>query len=333
MLDIIMTHYKEPWEVGKKYFDMLDLQRGVNFDDIRVILINDGHEYRLPDEHFVNRPYKVEQYCIDHAGVSAARNEGIRKASAEWITFCDFDDMFASVYSLKAVFDALKAPTSHFFDVLWAEFISENNKTGELVLNKRDFNAVFNHAKYYRRQAILDLGLWFNEKLTFNEDSEFNSILYLALGNKRWGHITNELPIYIWVCQNQSVTHSPDAYWRGRIGNYWRNKNLLAAYQKYESAERYGGMFVRACYDAYHTLNIKEIPECYKEIKADFLKNYAPYYHQYRGFVDEELFNKIKEISWQDYSCEKTPEFEILRDVSFDDWMKQMEVEAGNGSM
>ena len=46
LLDIIVPHYKEPWEVGRPLFEMLALQRGVSFSDFRVILVNDGSVQR-----------------------------------------------------------------------------------------------------------------------------------------------------------------------------------------------------------------------------------------------------------------------------------------------
>lgn len=323
MLDIVMTHYREPWSVGEKFFSMLDLQRGVNFDEIRVILVNDGDD-ELPAEHFENRPYRVDRYKIAHAGVSAARNEGLRRATDTWITFCDFDDMFVSVYSLKAVMDALHADNADFYDVLWTEFISEETKHGYLELAPRPFNTVFNHGKYYRRSAIIEHDIWFNEKIEFNEDSEFNSILYLALTNKRYGQIKNIIPIYTWICQNQSVTHSPTAYWRGRIGNYWRNKSVLAAYKRYEELPRYAGMYTRVCWDTYYTLNTVAPHDCYNEIAEDFKKNIAPYAQKYIDMVnaDAELIEKIKNVSWQDYCAEKTDDFKLNESISFEDWMK-----------
>ena len=40
MLDIIMPHYDEPWETGKKFFYMLDMQRGVDFSQFKSSLAN-----------------------------------------------------------------------------------------------------------------------------------------------------------------------------------------------------------------------------------------------------------------------------------------------------
>ena len=52
-LDIIVAHYTEPWEAGEKFFSMMDLQRMVDWDQIGVILVNDGTENRLPCRYFM----------------------------------------------------------------------------------------------------------------------------------------------------------------------------------------------------------------------------------------------------------------------------------------
>ena len=40
MLDIIITHYKEPWEVCRAQFTMLDMQRHVDWKEIRETAAN-----------------------------------------------------------------------------------------------------------------------------------------------------------------------------------------------------------------------------------------------------------------------------------------------------
>ena len=174
-LDIIVPHYKEPWEVGQKFFAMLDLQRGVDFQkDFRVLLVHDGTE-PFPDDYFANRPYRVEQIVADHGGVSAARNVGIKAATADWVMFCDFDDIFTHVYSLRDYTSVL--PTDRY-DMMWSDFIAEDvNKNGVMGLHRRGQNVVFIHGKIYRRKFILANDLWFDTDLSFNEDSFYNGQL------------------------------------------------------------------------------------------------------------------------------------------------------------
>ena len=99
-LDIIMPHYKEPWDTVKKFFAMLELQRGIDFHSFRVLIVNDGKENAFPLNQFSSFPYEVLQISITHAGVSAARNAGLLASEAEWVMFCDCDDMFAHPYAL-----------------------------------------------------------------------------------------------------------------------------------------------------------------------------------------------------------------------------------------
>jgi glycosyltransferase involved in cell wall biosynthesis len=88
-LDLIITHYKSPFSLGKPFFDMVAMQRNINFDDVGVILVNDGEESRLPDELFKDYPYKVTNITVPHGGVSKARNTGIQASKADWVIICD----------------------------------------------------------------------------------------------------------------------------------------------------------------------------------------------------------------------------------------------------
>ena len=107
MLDIFITHYKEPWEVCRKQFVMLDMQRRVDWDEIRVTVINDGG-HRIPEEHLEGLSYRVQQLDIPHGGISAARNAGIMAAQEPWIMFCDCDDCFSNIYALEDIVNITK---------------------------------------------------------------------------------------------------------------------------------------------------------------------------------------------------------------------------------
>ena len=72
ILDLIVPHYKEPWSVGKPFFDMLACQRNVDFNSFRVILVHDGVD-TFPEAYFTAYPFKTVQCPIKHGGVSAAR--------------------------------------------------------------------------------------------------------------------------------------------------------------------------------------------------------------------------------------------------------------------
>ena len=46
-LQILVPQYKETDEVVKPLLDSIALQQGINFDDIGVVIVNDGTDVRL----------------------------------------------------------------------------------------------------------------------------------------------------------------------------------------------------------------------------------------------------------------------------------------------
>ena len=334
MLDIIMTHYDEPWETGKKFFYMLDMQRGVDFSQFKVILVNDGPEHRLPDKLFAHRPYQVEQICIEHGGVSAARNAGIDHSTAEWLCFCDFDDMFADVYALRNVLNVLPAEK---YDMLWAEFYAENKvKGGKLKLFPRGENLVFIHGKFYRRSFLNENNLRFDPALSFNEDSAFNSIANTIVDFHRTGKIETPAPIYIWTYRENSATTSPENRPKALIGLYERNKRVCEAFKQRLPYKRFCAMVARTVMDSYYALNVKDLPEELKAMKQDFIEFYWSHKEQYEA-VDLKSLREIKEISRKEYQRgidEESERRDIDRDreivdesVSVTKWLKSLDGE------
>ena len=332
-LDIIMPHYREPWETGKKFFSMLDMQRGVSFDDFRVILVNDGEECRLPDELFEGKKYKVAQHDIPHGGVSAARNAGLKLAEAEWVMFCDFDDMFCNIYALRDILNVI--PTADY-DMLWAEFISEDVlKSGEMVLHPRKENVVFIHGKLYRRQFLIDNDLWFDETLDYNEDSAYNAILNTVADFHRTGKILTTGPLYSWCYNPGSATTTPGNRGRALLGLWHRNKSVCEAYKKRMPYARYCAMVARTVWDAYHTLNVEaeELPEELEQIRREFREWFPAHRHLYED-VEPEWLERVKAISRAEHDRGDQEEDErwavgdvapLRTDVGIGEWLEEIE--------
>lgn len=296
MLDLIIPHYTEPWSVGKKMFDMLDIQRGMNFDQIRVIVVNDGEDHAIDQSCLQDRPYRAEQISIAHAGVSAARNAGLRYASAKWIMFCDFDDMFAHAYALRDILNALQEAGDEY-DMLWSDLYIENGKSEQWqLIKKTKEDAVFTHGKLFRRQALLDNDMWFNTDLTFNEDSEFNAIFHTKVNFKRTGHLITDTPPYIWCWRKDSTTNRDGAAVAAAWGHYKRNLSVCRAFEERMPLPRYCAMITRTVYDAYYTLNGTDLQPELLPMKQDF-KGWYLQHKQYFGKVGPKAVEAIDTIS------------------------------------
>lgn len=248
MLDIVITHYKEPFEVGEKLFRIIALQRCVDFTKIRVMVVNDGGQ-RIPDECFSGLPYPVEQIDIPHAGVSAARNAGIDHATGKWIMFCDFDDSFASIFALREIMNVLGTDD---YDMLWSRILAEDYVDGKQLLyyvpDKQRF--VFCHGKVYRVAFLREKNVRFDERLVFNEDSCFNAVIIARTPHTRIGEISSKMPIYSWVRRQNSVTNSGRED-EASYGHFRRNFIVTGEYEG-TGDPRYNGMVTRTVYDTYY---------------------------------------------------------------------------------
>lgn len=333
-LDIIVPHYNEPWDVLEKFFGILDLQRGVNFSDFRVIVVNDGAEYHLDDRHFSSRPYEVKQIEIEHGGVSAARNAGIDAAEAEWITFCDCDDMYTNIYSMRDLIEVLPAPG---FDMMWTPFIAEDrDPKGEIYMHLRDdMNFVFVHGKLWRRQFLIDNNIRFDTDIRFSEDSEFCAIADCFLELKRTGRIDTPQPSYAWLYRQGSVTTTPGRWVESRLNLFVRHKKVNEIFRQRMPYLRYCAQIGRTIADAYHTLNRETLCDELLEMKKEVRQLYLDHKKEFQR-IDSETMKEIMKIS----RCENVelehPENlrdignfrgHIIEEISIYQWLDNLEHE------
>lgn len=209
-LDIIVPHYKEPWETCKYLFDTIAVQRGIVFDGIRLIVVNDGKQEDSNlgvddlEEMQTLYPFKVDFYTKVHSGVSAARNYGLAKSKADYVMFCDADDGFLNNYGLHLVFSAMQEG----FDFLVSNFVEETfDKAGNPQIAPHNQDMTFMHGKVYRREFLLKHNLRFDEKMNIHEDGYFNMLTYSTVQHEgKMKTITT--PIYLWRWNDNSVVRS-----------------------------------------------------------------------------------------------------------------------------
>lgn len=199
-LDLIVPHYKEPWSTCKYLFDTIATQRGIPFENIRVIVVNDG-DCLLDESVFREYPYTVEYIAKEHGGISAARNCGLDHSDADYVMFCDIDDGFLSNYALHLILAAMQEG----FDYLVGNFIEETfDEDGNMTIAPHDKDLTFIHGKVYRRQFLVDHNLRFDPAMTIHEDGYFNNIVYAtAMNAGKIKYITT--PFYMWRWNDESV--------------------------------------------------------------------------------------------------------------------------------
>jgi glycosyltransferase involved in cell wall biosynthesis len=196
-LDIIVPHYKEPWETCKYLFDTIGTQRSVPLELVRVIVVNDGDStIEIPDY-----PYEIVYLVKEHEGVSAARNYGLDYSNADYVMFCDCDDGFVSNYGLHLIFSAMQEGT----DYIYSNFIEETfDEGGNPTITNHNVDFTFVHGKAYRREFLVKHNLRFNPDLTIHEDAYFNMVSYVTAKNDgTTKHV--DTPFYVWIWNKDSV--------------------------------------------------------------------------------------------------------------------------------
>lgn len=202
-LDIIVPHYKEPWETCKYLFDSIALQRGISLSNIHVIVVNDG-DCLIKETEFSKYPFSIDYIVKEHGGISDTRNHGLMLAKADYVMFCDIDDGFLNNYALHLIFSAMQEG----FDLCVTNFIEETfDEKGNARIVNHDQDLTFMHGKVYNREFLVKHNLVFQKEMTVHEDGYFNMMVYATAQHE--GKIKYiSTPLYIWQWNDNSVVRS-----------------------------------------------------------------------------------------------------------------------------
>ena len=227
---------------------MLSLQRAVDWSKVRITLVHDGTD-PFPEEYFEGMPFKVNQVTIPHGGIAKARNWCIDHSEAEWIKFCDFDDMFSGVYALQQMIDSLEKGQN--YDLLWFELIFDDHGK---VTTRTHRDPVFVHNKVFRRTFLQEHGIRFQEHLTWCEDSAFMAVIEMEINHQRIGKIVVGSPIYIYIVRDGSLCNRPEIRFKNLCSFFDRHCYVAEEFRKRGRYEEYCTMCARTMMDCYYTL-------------------------------------------------------------------------------
>lgn len=253
-LQILVPQYKETDSVLKPLLDSIEVQQSVDLkNDIGVIIVNDGSDVFLSDELLSSYTYKIEYYKEAHRGVSGTRNACLDHATADYVMFCDADDMFSNVCGLYIVMREINGTG---FDSLVSVFIEESRdpvSKAPLYIN-HDMDSTFVHGKVHRRQFLKDNNIRWNDALTIHEDSYFNCLCQKLARDLKYC----PLPFYLWKWRDDSVCRHDPKYILKTYNNMLDSNTALVNQflnrRITEHAQYFATMMI---YDAYYTMNKK----------------------------------------------------------------------------
>ena len=251
-LQILIPQYKETDEIIKPLLDSIAIQQNVDLkNEVGVIIANDGSDVHLSDEFLDGYPFDIQYILAPHQGVSATRNVCLDHATADYVMFCDADDMFMNVCGLWVIFREIQ---NGGFDSMVSVFVEESRipNTNEVVYINHEMDMTFVHGKIHRRKYLLDNKIRWNPNLTIHEDSFFNIQCQNLSRNVKYC----QSPFYLWRWRDESVCRHDPKYilktYRNMIDS---NDALIDEFLKRGVQDK--AMFFTAfmVFDAYYLMN------------------------------------------------------------------------------
>lgn len=206
-LQLLITQYNETDAVIRPMLESISAQQGVDLaHDIEVIIGNDGSDIRLSEEFLGSFSFPVRYVRFDHSGLPGTRKNLFDMATADYVMFCDADDLFLTNLALYTIL----AYADTGFDALVCDFMEEvkDRKTGRSVFYPHKNDGTFVHGKVFQRQFLLDNGIVWYPDVRCHEDSCFNSLALKVAKDVKHCHI----PLYLWKWREGSICRKDPLY-------------------------------------------------------------------------------------------------------------------------
>lgn len=345
-LQILVPHFSETFEEVEPLLDSLALQQSIDFDEVGVVIAYDGPDAeelcREPDHDprpsgdmgrddlpiwAMKYPFAIEHVRVpEHVGVSACRNAALDAATADYVMFCDADDMFCDMCGLHLIFREID---NGGFDTMVSCFREETRYDGqeqgkrEPVYINHDMDQTFVHGKVHNRKYLVDNSIRFNPKLTVHEDSYFNILAQSLAAPDRAKYCP--MPFYLWRWRDASVCrHDKDYILKTYVNMLDSNDALIDEFvrrMRDDKANFYVGFMI---FDAYYTMNK---PEWIDKVNAGYRekveRRFAEYYEKHRTQWDKLTNQERMQIS-TGVRARSAREGMLMEAITLEQWLDKV---------
>lgn len=321
-LQILVPQYQETDKVLKPLLDSIAIQQSVDLEnEVGVIIVNDGSDIFLSEDFINSYPFEVKYFKENHRGVSGTRNACFDHATADYVMFCDADDMFCNVCGLYIIFNEID---NGGFDSLVSVFMEESHMpdTGKVIYLNHEMDSTFVHGKVHRRQYLLDQHIRWNQSLTIHEDSFFNIQCQNLSENVKYC----PMPFYLWKWRNESVCRHDPKYILKTYNNLIdSNDALIDEFLKRGRLDKAGFYAVFMIFDGYYTMNKPEwINQENQEYRDATEKRFAQYYNKRKNLWNGVTLQDKMQVS-NGVRTRAIGEGMLMEAITIDDWLEKIE--------
>ena len=347
-LQILVPHYTEEAKELAPLLDSIKIQQAIDFKEVGVVIASDGPEsVQLSDDLLDSYPFEVRHFTADkHVGVSATRNLAFDHATADYVMFCDADDMFLTVNALYTVFQLIDTQD---FDTLVSCFMEEQktkdiqekmangskileatfgpgykaHELPEFIYIPHEVDSTFVHGKVHRRKYLIDNGIRFNDALTVHEDSYFNILAQQLCDPERAKYWPQ--PFYLWKWRDTSVCRHDPKYLLKTFNNMLETTDALIDQLIRRGYEEKAKMFCGSTvYDTYYTMNK---PDWVEETNAEYRHatelRFKRWFKKHKTMW-ESLDKQVRVVISEQQRQRHVSEGMLMEAITLDQWLKQI---------
>lgn len=191
-------------------------------ENTEIILIDDGSKDKTREicDNYCKKYNYIKYFYQENAGVSVARNKGLKKAIGEYILFVDGDDWIIND-SIPQIIDKIK--NNREVDIIAGDFVKSRNnkiknKKEKTIPNLIEYNYPQNLIKLFetnkfnpslwcnviKRKLFFDNDIFLDENVKYTEDMD--CMIQLFLKAKKIDLLKK--PFYVYRRNQMSATHS-----------------------------------------------------------------------------------------------------------------------------
>ena len=319
-LQILIPQYNEDDNMIKPMLDSIELQQNIDLkNDVEVFIGNDGSDTKLSLEFLKRYSFPIQYHSFEHCGLPGTRKKLFDLATADYVMFCDADDMFIDSLALSIIFQIM----AQEFDALICTFCEEYHlPDGKIFYLEKENDSVFVHGKIYSRKFLLANRIEWHPDLHEHQDSCYN-VLARTCAKKT---LVCKKPIYLWKNNPNSISrkngkmHLP-LTWPHMLDSYDHLIDDLKERGFGEQARYYTAYALYATYyelshSVWHEDNMEEYKlNAYKRLRELYYK-----YSKLLLYVTDEQEEKINKTTHD--QAEKKGK--LMEMPPFDEWFQNI---------